>query len=249
MLIGGGGHLIVVVVGHELRSELEDSKNVQESSIKQLIQRAPPASFLSMNSGKLHGSASNDIVLMAALKGNGNTLLKEEELEEELVREKKKEEEKIIEEEIETELEKENEEVLLEEQNPNLLPELERERLIEEEVEAEREAVLLEEGGGGYPIDHQYSNPRRLIHAYVGEDGRMHYEPMSYSLGHQNYYGNHMGNHMGNQNYYGNHMGGYMGNHMGTGNHLAHLLSRCLPTKLHHLIEQCREHSINYHHF
>lgn len=202
-------------------------KNGEESSIKEIIQRAPPTSFL-LNSGKLRGSASNDIVLMAALKGNGNTLLKEEALEEEqeLEREKKVEEE-ILEEEIETEVEKEKEQELWleEERNPEFVPEEERGRLDEEEVEAEREAVLLEESGYPMPVDHQYTGARRLIHAYVGDDGRLHYEPLSYASGYQN-------------------------NHQSNENHLAYLLSRCLPARFHHLIEHCsRDLSSNHHHF
>lgn len=217
-----------------LLDNLKDEDKSSESSIKKLIRSAPPASFL-IKEGKLRGSASNDIVLMAALKGNGQTLPvslrdEEEEIEEEqeLIREKKKE---VLDEELETELEKE--ELLEEERDPNLISEMERDRLDEEEVEAEREAVLLEESGYPVPIDSKYTGARRLIRSYIGEDGRMHYEPLSYStMGHHNGF-NH--NNFNGLNNFNNH-------------HLTYLLSHCLPVKYHHLIEQCRD-SMGYHNF
>ena len=267
--------LVRRAVGHELRNTLledafkdEENKSVGESSIKKLIQRAPPASFFltTAKEGKLHGSASNDIVLMAALKGNGRTLsdsIRDEEIEEEkeLIKEKKEE---ILEEELETELEKENQEEVLEERNPTFVTELERERLDEEEVEAEREAVLLEASGYPVPEDYKYSGARRLIHAFVGEDGRVHYEPLSYAMGGQGMLGQGMlGQGMLGQGVVGQEMLGQsmlggqgmliggqgMLGHHGFGNHhLASMLSHCLPAKFHHLIEQCRDYPFNYHH-
>lgn len=278
-------------VAHELRNALlgdtfkdEEQKSVGESSIKKLIQRAPPASFFltTAKDGKgPHGSASNDIVLMAALKGNGRTLtdsIRDEEIEEEkeLIKEKKEE---ILEDELETELEKENqeellkeeilEEKILEERNPTFVTELERERLDEEEVEAEREAVLLEASGYPVPEDYKYTGARRLIHAFIGEDGRMHYEPLSYAMGGQGMMGQGMigqgvlgqgmiGRELVGQELIGQGMLGGQGmliggqgmlGHHGFGNHhLASMLSHCLPAKYHHLIEQCRDYPFNHHH-
>lgn len=259
-----------LIAGHELRSSLlenafkdEENKAAQESSIKKLIQRAPPASFFltTAKDAKLHGSASNDIVLMAALKGNGRTTLsdplRDEEIEEEkeLIKEKKEE---VLEEELETELEKEEllKEEGLDERAPTFVTELERERLDEEEVEAEREAVLLEESG--YPVaeDYKYSGARRLIHAYVGEDGRMHYEPLSYAMAGQGMIGREMiGQGMIGQGLIGQGMigremvgQGMIGHHGYGNNHLVSMLSHCLPAKFHHLIEQCRDYPFNHHH-
>ena len=229
------------IQAHQLSDSLfddlktSDNKNAEESSLRKTIKRIPPSSFF-YNQPNLSGSASNDIVLMAALKGNGRTsTLKEEildeeiaEEEQELIREKEKKKE-IIEEEIENEIEKEVEEEILEERNP-MMSELERERL--EEIEAEREAVLLEESGYQLPIDHRYTGgARRLVHAYVGEDDdRLHYEPLLYASRHQGGFRNHL---TGSNNH-----------------HLASLLNHCSPSKVHHLIQQCeRDHQMNFHHF
>ena len=232
---------VKLAIGHSLLDNLKtiDSKNAEESTVKKIIQRVPPSSFF-LKEAKLRGSESNDIVLMAALKGNGQTglplsLKDEEEIEEEqaIIKKEKKLEEKILEDELETEIENE-EELLLEERNPSSrTSELERERLDEEEVEAEREAVLLEERGFQMPIDHKYTGARRLIHAFVGDDGKMHYEPLSFASGHHNNHNNYHNNH---NSYHNNN------NH-----HLTSLLSRCLPAKLHHLIQQCnRDYSMAY---
>lgn len=205
----------------------EDDKNLAESSLRKTIQRVSPTPFF-LNQAKLRGSESNDIVLMAALKGNGrSTTIKEnlldEEIEEEqeIIREKEKKKE-ILDEEIETEIEKEVEEEILEERNP-MVAELERERLNEE---------ILEEGGYPLTMDQKFNDARHMLHAYVGEDdGQLHYKPLIYAS-----------SRFSNGN-----------NFLGNNHHLTNLLSHCSPNRLHHLIqmvEQCnREYSIGYHHY
>ena len=89
----------------------------------------------------------------------------------------------------------------------------------------------------------------------------MHYQPLSYALGGQAMIGQGQGLYgqgMVGQGMIGREMigqglidpamigPGAYGHH--GNNHLVSMLSHCLPAQFHHLIEQCRDYSLNYHH-
>ncbi|KAK4336841.1 hypothetical protein RND71_044164 [Anisodus tanguticus] len=159
-------------------------ENNQKNLLRKAIKKSPPSSYL-FNQRPLKSSASNDIVLMAALKSNENNIpfsvreTADEMLEQELAHNKKNLKTKKLDDDLEEEIEDLEEEIELDKElingieldrkiNPNF--HTDQDRLDEEEVEAEKEAIWLEEHGYQTPVDHRFKDARRLIHAYIGED-------------------------------------------------------------------------------